>query len=98
MTMKTTVLTDIEGTTSAISFVRDVLFPYARRKLPGFVAAHRDDPGVRHWLDVVATEHGVAHLRGRSLRQRVHALVQIAAPEHRERLLTEARQVLGENV
>ena len=58
MTMKTTVLTDIEGTTSAISFVRDVLFPYARRKLPGFVAAHRDDPGVRHWLDVVATEHG----------------------------------------
>ena len=58
MTMKTTVLTDIEGTTSAISFVRDVLFPYARRKLPGFVAAHRDDPGVRDWLDVVATEHG----------------------------------------
>ena len=56
--MKTTVLTDIEGTTSAISFVRDVLFPYARRKLPGFVAAHRDDPRVRHWLDVVATEHG----------------------------------------
>ena len=46
------------ATTSAISFVRDVLFPYARRKLPGFVAAHRDDPGVRHWLDVVATEHG----------------------------------------
>ena len=26
-TMKTTILTDIEGTTSSISFVRDVLFP-----------------------------------------------------------------------
>ena len=56
--MKTTILTDIEGTTSSISFVRDVLFPYARRKLPAFVARHGDDPEVRHWLDMVATEHG----------------------------------------
>ncbi len=56
--MKTTILTDIEGTTSSISFVRDVLFPYARRKLPAFVAAHGDEPEVRHWLDMVATEHG----------------------------------------
>lgn len=53
-----TILTDIEGTTSSISFVKDVLFPYARRALPAFVAAHGDEPGVRHWLDVVATELG----------------------------------------
>ena len=52
------ILTDIEGTTSSISFVKDVLFPYARRALPGFVAAHRDDPDVRRWLDAVASEHG----------------------------------------
>jgi enolase-phosphatase E1 len=52
------ILTDIEGTTSSITFVKDVLFPYARRALPGFVAAHRDEPEVRRWLDVVATEHG----------------------------------------
>jgi len=52
------ILTDIEGTTSSISFVKDVLFPYARRALPAFVAAHRDDPEVRRWLDMVATEHG----------------------------------------
>ena len=32
------ILTDIEGTTSSISFVKDVLFPYARRALPRFVA------------------------------------------------------------
>ena len=56
--MKTTILTDIEGTTSSISFVKDVLFPYARRELPQFVREHGDDPDVRHWLDVVATEHG----------------------------------------
>lgn len=52
------ILTDIEGTTSSISFVRDVLFPYARRALPGFVRAHGSEPEVRRWLDVVATEHG----------------------------------------
>ncbi|MET0807241.1 MAG: acireductone synthase, partial [Pseudoxanthomonas sp.] len=52
------ILTDIEGTTSSISFIRDVLFPYARDALPGFVAAHRDDPEVRRWLDAVAIEHG----------------------------------------
>ena len=52
------ILTEIEGTTSSISFVKDVLFPYARRALPGFVATHHDDPEVRRWLDVVAIEHG----------------------------------------
>lgn len=56
--MKTTILTDIEGTTSSISFVKDVLFPYARRELPRFVRDHGHEPDVRHWLDVVATEHG----------------------------------------
>ncbi|SFK71268.1 acireductone synthase [Lysobacter sp. cf310] len=52
------ILTDIEGTTSSISFVKDVLFPYARRALPGFVAARGREPAVRKWLDVVATENG----------------------------------------
>jgi enolase-phosphatase E1 len=52
------ILTDIEGTTSSISFVKDVLFPYARRALPDFVREHGQEPEVRRWLDVVATEHG----------------------------------------
>ena len=54
----TTILTDIEGTTSSISFVKEVLFPFARRALPGFVRTHGDDPEVRRWLDAVAAEHG----------------------------------------
>ena len=54
----TAVLTDIEGTTSSISFVKDVLFPYARRALPAFVAARGDTPEVRRWLDAVAAENG----------------------------------------
>jgi enolase-phosphatase E1 len=52
------ILTDIEGTTSSISFVKDVLFPYARRALPGFVREHGQQPEVRRWLDAVAIEHG----------------------------------------
>ena len=56
--MKTVILTDIEGTTSSISFVKDVLFPYARERLPAFIAAHGDEPRVRELLDQVAAEHG----------------------------------------
>ena len=52
------ILTDIEGTTSSISFVKDVLFPYARRALPDFVREHGREPEVRRWLDAVAAEHG----------------------------------------
>lgn len=52
------ILTDIEGTTSSISFVKDVLFPYARRALPEFVRERGQEPEVRRWLDAVATEHG----------------------------------------
>ncbi len=40
------ILTDIEGTTTPIAFVRDVLFPYARARLPAFLAQSRDAPEV----------------------------------------------------
>lgn len=53
-----TILTDIEGTTSSISFVKEVLFPYARRELPAFIRQHARDPNVRHWLDQVQLELG----------------------------------------
>lgn len=39
------IVTDIEGTTSPISFVHDVLFPYARKHIPTYVRAHIDDIG-----------------------------------------------------
>ncbi|MFC4278826.1 acetyl-CoA hydrolase/transferase family protein [Achromobacter aloeverae] len=54
-------------------------------QLSGPVTTARSD------VDLVATEHGVARLRGRSLRERVRALTAIAAPEHRESLLQAAR-------
>jgi len=60
MPQPTVILTDIEGTTSSISFVKNVLFPYARKALPAFVAAHGQEPQVRRWLDAVAVEIGGA--------------------------------------
>jgi enolase-phosphatase E1 len=53
------ILTDIEGTTSSISFVKDTLFPYARKHLPAFVVTHNDDAAVRHWLHEAAKEAGL---------------------------------------
>jgi enolase-phosphatase E1 len=40
MNTSKTIVTDIEGTTSALSFVADVLFPYARQHLDAFVEAN----------------------------------------------------------
>jgi enolase-phosphatase E1 len=53
------ILTDIEGTTSSIAFVKDVLFPYARQHLPAFVVTHADDLDVQHWLHEAAKEDGL---------------------------------------
>lgn len=56
--MKRVILTDIEGTTSSIAFVKDVLFPYARAALPAFVREHGHEPEVRQWLDAAALDAG----------------------------------------
>ena len=45
------VLTDIEGTTTPIAFVRDTLFPYARSRLAAFI--QRPDPAVQGALAAV---------------------------------------------
>ncbi|KES21873.1 MULTISPECIES: acireductone synthase [Pseudomonas] len=54
------ILTDIEGTTSAVSFVFDVLFPYAAAHLPDFVREHAGEPEVAAQLDAVRAESGEA--------------------------------------
>ncbi|HKU78716.1 MAG TPA: acireductone synthase [Rhodanobacteraceae bacterium] len=59
------ILTDIEGTTSSIAFVKDVLFPYARARLPHFIESHPEDPEVLRWLDATAREAGIGDPRSR---------------------------------
>lgn len=43
----------------------------------------------------VVTEYGVAHLHGRTLRERARSLIDIAHPEHREELERETRERFG---
>lgn len=40
----------------------------------------------RAHVHYVVTEYGIAYLFGKSIRQRAHALIQIAHPDHRESL------------
>jgi enolase-phosphatase E1 len=55
MTIKA-IVTDIEGTTSSIDFVHEVLFPYATRELPGFVRSSHTHEEVATLLDDVRSE------------------------------------------
>jgi enolase-phosphatase E1 len=51
------VLLDIEGTTTPIAFVHDVLFPYSRERLSAWFAARSPaDPEVRGILDALGRE------------------------------------------
>jgi enolase-phosphatase E1 len=54
------IVTDIEGTTSSIAFVHEVLFPYARERLADYVAAHAEM--LTAILDAVRAEAGDAAL------------------------------------
>ncbi|MFT7598061.1 MAG: acyl-CoA hydrolase [Acidimicrobiales bacterium] len=47
----------------------------------------------KNTVDNVVTEYGVAELRGRTLAERASALIAVAAPEHREWLSREARDM-----
>jgi len=54
------IVLDVEGTTSSISFVYDVLFEFARRHIGDFLARHRLDPAVRSAAAALAAEAGAA--------------------------------------
>jgi len=52
------IVTDIEGTTSSLFFVKDVLFPYARARMAAFVRERAQDPDVARQLEAVRREAG----------------------------------------
>jgi enolase-phosphatase E1 len=54
------IVLDVEGTTSSISFVYDVLFAFAKERVADFLAAGRHDPAVRAAAGALAAEAGVA--------------------------------------
>jgi enolase-phosphatase E1 len=55
MALIAAVVTDIEGTTSSLAVLRDVLAPYARRHLADYVREHRNQPEVQRQLLAVRT-------------------------------------------
>ena len=66
------IVTDIEGTTSSLSFVKEVLFPYARARLANFIAAHGDEPLVSELLQATAQQAGIGG-------DRTHVVAQLLA-------------------
>lgn len=53
------ILTDIEGTTTSLSFVKETLFPYARARLPEFISQHGHELPIRKILDETAIIAGI---------------------------------------
>lgn len=47
----------------------------------------------RNDVDIIVTEHGVAHLRGTSIRERVEKLIGIAEPKFRDELWQQALDI-----
>lgn len=56
MTAVRSILLDIEGTTTPITFVKDVLFPFVSARAASFLAAHGDEPEVRQDLELLRRE------------------------------------------
>lgn len=52
------ILLDVEGTTSSISFVYDVLFTYAKKRVGEFLTAHRGEPRVMELAAAIAATAG----------------------------------------
>lgn len=52
------VLTDIEGTTSSLSFVKEVLFPYSKNKLKSFLESNWNDKRIRAILEELFNKLG----------------------------------------
>lgn len=52
------IVTDIEGTTSSLSFVKDVLFPYARAHIGDYVRCHAEEGSIVPLLNDVRMQAG----------------------------------------
>ena len=57
------VLLDVEGTTSSVAFVYEVLFPYARRELADFLLRRWDEPAAVRACEMIGATPGWRRLR-----------------------------------
>jgi acyl-CoA hydrolase len=97
----------ISGSGGAFDYVYGALHARGGRSIMAFTAKTKKGiskivpmltPGAgvtipRNYADYIVTEYGIAHLRGRSLKERALALISIAHPDCREDLRREARKL-----
>lgn len=57
MSKTSAIILDIEGTTTPIDFVYEVLFPFARRNFPAFLRAGSSDPEIIGEIEALHEEH-----------------------------------------
>lgn len=50
------IVTDIEGTTTQLSFVKEVLFPFAYDQLPSYIETHREEERIQKILQEARAE------------------------------------------
>ncbi|MEZ0361678.1 MAG: acireductone synthase [Hydrogenobacter sp.] len=86
------VLTDIEGTTSSISFVKEVLFPYSKQKLQGFLKRHWEDENVKSLLGELFEKFG----RELTLEEVVRLLTEWIDEDRKESVLKELQGLIWE--
>ena len=55
------ILTDIEGTTTSISFVHDTLFPYAKEHVREYLLTNQNEPHVSQLIQEIAQIGDVSH-------------------------------------
>ena len=98
--------TQFSGTGGAFCFAFGALHSKGGRGILAFQAATKKGvskiapqlkPGAvvsipRNYVDYVVTEYGIAHLRGRSVKERAEQLIAIAHPEAREALRRYAKE------
>lgn len=64
-----------------------------RSRIVPFLDRGASVTSLRHDIDYVVTEQGIAHLRGKTLKDRAKALIAIAHPKFRDRLESERRKL-----
>jgi enolase-phosphatase E1 len=53
-------LLDIEGTVAPVAFVHEIMFPFARKRIPGYLNSNWSAPETRRALDLIAIDEGFA--------------------------------------
>lgn len=83
------IVTDIEGTTSSIRFVKDVLFVYAERFVPEFVRRHKEERDVARQLRSMSENTGIP------LKNTEALIDQLRLWMHEDKKVTELKALQG---